>query len=60
MSSVQDQTQESQTRRSKNFVARIQAGEIYARYEDEERRGEFVLFNRIVVSGKFSLKSEVI
>ena len=42
-------------KRAKNFVERVQAGEIWSRYTDEKRRGEFVLFDRIVVSGNLLL-----
>ena len=43
------------SRRDANFVERIQAGEIWARFTDEERRGEFVLFDRMVVSGNLNI-----
>ena len=36
-------------------VQRIKAGEIWSRYENEDRKGEFVMFDRIVVSGNLQV-----
>lgn len=49
----------TQNEQIKKMPAALSVGEIYRRFEDDERRGEFVMFRRIIKTGTFQVWASV-